>query len=62
MSACKATVNKEGYTDGCSASVDAIFHQLLAHGLKVDNDLAGLDLVDGAALDGLDGGHIKPCR
>jgi hypothetical protein len=30
-------------------------------GTEVDDDLPGLDLVDRAAFDGLDGGHVKPC-
>ena len=49
-------------TDGSGACIDAILDQLFADGLEVDDDLAGLDLVDGATLDGFDGGHIKPCQ
>jgi hypothetical protein len=49
-------------TDRCGACIDAVLHELFADRLQVDNDLAGLYLVHGAALYGLDGGHVNPCR
>jgi len=48
------------YTNRRGAGVEAVLDELLAHGIEVDDDLSRLDLVDGAALNGLDGGHISP--
>ena len=47
-------------TDGGGTCIDAVLNQLFANRDQVDNDLARLDLVDGAALDGLDGSHVSP--
>jgi hypothetical protein len=48
------------YTNGRSAGVKAVLNKLFANGIEVDNNLSRLDLVDGAALDGLDSGHVRP--
>lgn len=37
---------KQVRTDRSSSGVQAIFHQLLYHRAKVNNDLSGLDLMD----------------
>lgn len=50
------------HTNGGGARIDAVFNELFADRLQINNDLARLDVVDGAALYGLDCGHINPCR
>jgi hypothetical protein len=47
-------------TNRCGAGIEAVLDKLLAYRLEVNNDLPGLDLMNGATFDGLDGGHIRP--
>jgi hypothetical protein len=51
----------EQHTDRSRSSINAVLNKLLADRLKVNDDLARLNLVNRAALDGLDSGHVSPC-
>ena len=52
----------ERHTDRSGTCVDAVLNEFFADRLQVNNNLPRLYLVHRTALDGLDCGHINPCR
>lgn len=53
------TLGFEADFDVGGTRVQAVLHQFFDHRLQIDDDLAGLDLMDATVFDGLDGGHIS---